>query len=1013
MSSKSRRTNWRRHLRSLALSVSALLAISALALPATAQLYYPPLMRKVIPGLAAAQQQADTLPKPTQQVMVKFRRETSPAEFARVFSATFSARDAQAKLARRGIAKSPMQPNAPALSHKFSLQEIGWHVYRLPSSDVVGETLEALRKRPEVLLAVPDNPTQLLIDPPPNPQWNDWADEFIFSLLLQNYGGYNGSDSNPFLPPGGGGVGGDGGFSSIFTRAARYYDSSTWKYRWHHDMIKSLDGWGVYPGYYPSAAQMQALPLSQRPLVAVIDTGVDMNHPAFRAPGSNSTHANDGGMIQRNLARSFHLGNNGDDPNAAGYDPDPEKAMDSFGHGTSVAGLIGAAANSEFGIPGVGITCRIVPVRIYGANGDGNDSDLLRGIRYAVNAGCVVINVSARTNFGYSPAFQDAVNYAWDRNALVVAAIGNDAKDTVQEPTFRRYPASLSRVLAVGGTIYAGVSGRGTYPLTWEETDEEGSTVTRSEDTPYTDSYFFPSTQTPVNKENLASYSNFGLESGVVAPAGDGMFFANAAPANTGDTSEPDNLIWQYLMQNLASPPPNGIGLPLGAVPEYVCNYTTAPTYLVPMNDNTHPSFGGYAAFNLYHLGYGTVPGTSFSAPVVAGLAALYCAKNGITQATPGAPQQIIAAIQRGSNDLFQTNDEYRPDNSQDGAGHFFTGGWSQRFGYGRVNVNATLRSLNTRNATVGGVVGVITNNGVPSSDKIVEAIRAGYGSPVAVQTGADGVYRLRNLTQGVWQIKVTGLAPNPITRNVTVGAGYDMHAVDFGDIRVNVTPKDILLPFGATQQFAATVGGTDDARVTWSLPDAAGATINSTGLFRAPNALVGSNVALVQARSRADTTKTDVTTVTLVSRISGTVNLQNTVEKNQPMTFVFKAVNGGTDATFTQTLDTSGNFSIVGVEPGEYRLAIKGAKWLRKVVDMNAAAGNVSGVSVSLLGGDGNNDNAADIMDLTLLIAHYNKTRGNTGYLDAADFNCDGANDINDLLILISNYNRIGQPLP
>lgn len=925
MTSRQRRTS--RLVRHSVFAASALLAVSSLGLSARAQLYFPPLMRKVVPTAAAAQLKAVTENQPIWQVMVKFRKNapTDAEQFARQFSTTFSARAAEAQLVRAGLAQPGGNLNAPALTYKFSLEEIGWHVYRLPSPNVVGETLAALRKRPDVLLAVADNPTSLLIEPPTNPKWNAYADEFLFSLLLQNYGGYNGDDINPFLPPSEqGGISGGGLFGSILTRAARYYDSATWKYNWHLDTIKAQDAWGVFPTYYPTAAQMKTLPASQRPLVAVLDTGVDMNNPAFRAPGGVSTHANDGGMIQRNLARSFHLGNNGDNPGAPGYNPNPELAMDVFGHGTSVAGLIGAAANTNFGLPGVGITCRIVPVRIYGANGDGNDSDLLRGIRYAVNAGCVVINVSARTNFGWSPAFQDAVNYAWEHNAVVVAAIGNDGKNTVEEPNFKRYPASLARVLAVGGSVWAGEQPRGTYHLEWDGYDEEGNSTHYSEDIPYTGTYF-------VNELN-ASYSNYGNELGVVAPAGDGMFFENNAPAQTGDPSETDNLIWQYLMQSLASPPPSGIGLPLGAVPEFMHNYTVAPTYTVPMNDPTNPSFGAYAAFNLYHQGYGAVPGTSFASPVVAGLAALYAAKMGITQSTTGGAQQILSAIQRGCDDIFLPTDDYRPDNNSDGFGHFFKGGWSVAFGYGRINAAATLNNLNKRNATVGGVVGLVARNGVPTSGIRVDAIRSGYGSPVAVITGTDGVYRLRNLTQGVWEIKATGLSGTPISRNVTIVPGADLQAVDFTDAR---------------------------------------------------------------------------------STVSGTVTMQNVVEKNQPITFTFKAFNGGTDKVVTQMLSATGTFSIPNLDPGQYHLGVKGAKWLRRVVDVNASAGDVSGVTVSLLGGDGNNDNVANVTDLLQLISVYNTVRGGQDYQEAFDFTCNGTVDISDLLVLISNYNKFGDAAP
>jgi hypothetical protein len=61
------------------------------------------------------------------------------------------------------------------------------------------------------------------------------------------------------------------------------------------------------------------------------------------------------------------------------------------------------------------------------------------------------------------------------------------------------------------------------------------------------------------------------------------------------------------------------------------------------------------------------------------------------------------------------------------------------------------------------------------------------------------------------------------------------------------------------------------------------------------------------------------------------------------------------------------------------------------------------------LRAGDANNDNAADIIDMLALLAHYNQIAFDGDYLDAADFNSDGVNDITDLLLLIGNFNQLG----
>jgi len=81
---------------------------------------------------------------------------------------------------------------------------------------------------------------------------------------------------------------------------------------------------------------------------------------------------------------------------------------------------------------------------------------------------------------------------------------------------------------------------------------------------------------------------------------------------------------------------------------------------------------------------------------------------------------------------------------------------------------------------------------------------------------------------------------------------------------------------------------------------------------------------------------------------------------------------------------------------------------WRERIIGRARPGGWVASCSAAEFKGDAN-DNAADIDDLLLLIAHYNKTQSTGGYLDAADFSGGGANDSADLLLLIGNYNQMG----
>ena len=159
-------------------------------------------------------------------------------------------------------------------------------------------------------------------------------------------------------------------------------------------------------------------PGGRRPLVAVLDTGIDASDPDLA------------GAVVRSAGRSFVPGS-----------PDP--LTDPDGHGTHVAGII--AATSGNGIGGSGVAdARIIPVTIADADGRTTTSALVRGLRYASARGARVINISFGGR-GFSQAEQDAIDHAARRGALVVAAVGNSG-GRAGGPD---YPAAYRQVLAV------------------------------------------------------------------------------------------------------------------------------------------------------------------------------------------------------------------------------------------------------------------------------------------------------------------------------------------------------------------------------------------------------------------------------------------------------------------------------------------------------------------------------------------------------------------------------------
>lgn len=124
---------------------------------------------------------------------------------------------------------------------------------------------------------------------------------------------------------------------------------------------------------------------------------------------------------------------------------DDADATDDSGHGTMTAGVLAAAGGNRVGTAGICWSCRILPVKVLGADGRGSYSDIAEGIRFAADRGAHVINLSLGGSDD-SHLLRDAVSYAVGKGALVVAAAGNEGR------TAQHYPAAFPTVLAVGGS---------------------------------------------------------------------------------------------------------------------------------------------------------------------------------------------------------------------------------------------------------------------------------------------------------------------------------------------------------------------------------------------------------------------------------------------------------------------------------------------------------------------------------------------------------------------------------
>lgn len=156
--------------------------------------------------------------------------------------------------------------------------------------------------------------------------------------------------------------------------------------QWGMKEVKAPDAWTRYVD-------------ARHITVAVLDTGIDYSHP--------------------DLAGRVMIGWN--------FAENSKDVMDRFGHGTHVAGIIGAASNNGQGVAGVCGSCNLMAIKVLGDNGEGSTSTVLQGIKYAADYGAKVINMSlGSADTTVDPALSQAIEYARARGVVVVAAAGNN-----------------------------------------------------------------------------------------------------------------------------------------------------------------------------------------------------------------------------------------------------------------------------------------------------------------------------------------------------------------------------------------------------------------------------------------------------------------------------------------------------------------------------------------------------------------------------------------------------------
>ena len=183
-------------------------------------------------------------------------------------------------------------------------------------------------------------------------------------------------------------------------------------------------------------------------IVAVLDTGADFSHPDLQ------------GAFWTNAAE---IAGNGVDDDRNGFVDDVHGAdvvdgdgdpSDDEGHGTHVAGIIGARAGNGEGGAGLAPDAQLMIVKVLDEHRAGTATGLAEGIRYAIAHGATVINTSVNGD-GVSRPLQEAIRAAGAAGALVVASAGNDGRSIDVAPS---YPASYTdpSIVAVASAGQAG-----------------------------------------------------------------------------------------------------------------------------------------------------------------------------------------------------------------------------------------------------------------------------------------------------------------------------------------------------------------------------------------------------------------------------------------------------------------------------------------------------------------------------------------------------------------------------
>lgn len=184
--------------------------------------------------------------------------------------------------------------------------------------------------------------------------------------------------------------------------------------QWHYDLIRMPEAWNIQAG-------------KRQIKVGVIDSGVQVDHPDFKTVSG----------LSRVVQQDFHTA----EPSTG----------DTMGHGTHVAGTIGASTNNTEGVAGIagwerqGLDVKIISGRVFGSSGGTTSAEIITAVRWLITQNVDVANFSLG-GYGTSTTEEAAFRDLYNGNTVVVAAAGNDSTDNDVNP---HYPSDYPFVINV------------------------------------------------------------------------------------------------------------------------------------------------------------------------------------------------------------------------------------------------------------------------------------------------------------------------------------------------------------------------------------------------------------------------------------------------------------------------------------------------------------------------------------------------------------------------------------